>query len=159
MPYKDPEKARACRREFKKRPEQRKKAADRARERYADDSDFRARNKEAALRYQQANPLSPKEVKARNKKNARKIRASNLKKLYGITLDGYEKMLEKQKGCCAICGADNPRRKGRKYLCVDHCHKTGKVRGLLCDPCNNGLGRFDDSLALLKSAVEYLKTG
>jgi hypothetical protein len=157
MPYADPEKARAYRREWKKSPEQRAKAAKRARERYAEDSEFRERNKAAARRYQQENPLSPEEVEKRNKKNAKLIRASQLRRLYGITVEDYQRLFAKQKGCCAICGSKEPRRTGRKHLCVDHCHETGKVRGLLCDPCNNGFGRFGDDPQLLKRAVAYLE--
>lgn len=60
-------------------------------------------------------------------------------------------MLEAQGGCCAICKAP----KGNK-LCVDHDHRTGKVRGLLCSNCNAGLGMFKDSEDLLQSAKGYL---
>ena len=55
-------------------------------------------------------------------------------------------------GKCFICGLD----KDRRNLCVDHCHTTGKVRGLLCDNCNVGLGRFKDNITLLEKAIKYL---
>jgi len=65
----------------------------------------------------------------------------------------------KQNGKCAICKKPETRKTGNKIreLSIDHCHKTGKVRGLLCDSCNNGLGRFKDSVKLLESALKYLK--
>lgn len=60
-------------------------------------------------------------------------------------------MFSEQKGLCGICkkGIDESSH-------VDHCHSTGKVRGLLCRPCNSGLGLFSDSTRLLKSAITYL---
>lgn len=81
-----------------------------------------------------------------------------LKKKYGITLNDYNSMLESQNFVCAIC--KRPERlsfKGKtKAMCVDHCHKTGKVRGLLCDACNNGIAKFEDDVEYLKSAILYL---
>lgn len=62
-------------------------------------------------------------------------------------------MLEKQKGVCAICFL--PPLEIR--LAVDHCHKTGKIRGLLCTACNNALGCMLDSVYLLGSAIAYLQ--
>ena len=104
---------------------------------------------------------NPEKVKAKNDRNYERFavsrRNSQLKKLYGITHADYEALLESQGGVCAICGADSPRRVGRENLSVDHCHDTGKVRGILCEPCNIGLGRFDDDPKLLRSALEYLE--
>ena len=75
---------------------------------------------------------------------------SNLKK-YGLTVEQYETMLAGQKGRCAIC------RKTLKTPCVDHCHATGKVRGLLCKHCNNVLGNARDSIETLQRAIQYLR--
>ena len=69
---------------------------------------------------------------------------------YGITTEDYETLLEIQENCCAICGD------GDKKLVVDHCHATGKVRGLLCHHCNVALGMFKDNKTILQSAMEYL---
>lgn len=95
--------------------------------------------------------------KKRNHQNPEKKylinRKSDLKK-YGITIEQYEKMEKSQKGVCAICKKSEPNK--YKKLAVDHCHKTGKVRGLLCSKCNNGLGKFDDNVALLTKAIKYL---
>lgn len=79
-------------------------------------------------------------------------------KQYGLTPDDYFKMFDAQDGKCAIC--DEVPAAGRvKYrkLHVDHCHATGKVRGLLCHHCNTALGSFLDSPLTLKSAIEYLE--
>lgn len=79
----------------------------------------------------------------------RQIRSNKLKNRYGISLIDYEELFNKQNGLCKICGKE-------KELHVDHSHKTGEVRGLLCHRCNNGLGCFDDSPALIQSAIAYL---
>lgn len=76
---------------------------------------------------------------------------------YGITPDQYDAIYYKQGGGCAICGRPAPREGNRwERLHVDHDHNSGRVRGLLCMNCNQGLGNFKDSAELLKSAVEYL---
>lgn len=82
---------------------------------------------------------------------------ANLKALYGITVDEYDAMLEKQNGRCAICGRTEGHGKRSERLCVDHCHDTGKIRQLLCKPCNTGLGCFGDDVDKLYAAVEYLR--
>lgn len=76
---------------------------------------------------------------------------------YGITQEDYDRKLIEQKGKCDICGRDNPGRKGAKYFAVDHDHKTGKVRGLLCSRCNCAIGSFQDDIAVIGAALEYLK--
>lgn len=82
----------------------------------------------------------------------RRRRSCRLKSKYGITLDDYEDMAAEQKGCCKICGEYMG-----EALRVDHCHTTGKVRGLLCNGCNVGLGNFKDSPEALLSAITYLR--
>ena len=74
---------------------------------------------------------------------------------FGITAEEFKSIFEKQEGCCAICGRHQLEFK--KALAVDHCHKTGKIRGLLCTNCNQGLGHFMDNSELLLKAAEYLK--
>lgn len=81
-------------------------------------------------------------------------RNSILKRLYGITSDEYDSMLHSQGGVCAICSKEDAA--GRR-LAVDHCHATGKVRGLLCGACNVALGKFRDSPELLANAIKYLQ--
>jgi len=72
---------------------------------------------------------------------------------YGMTLDDYDKMLERQNGVCAICGKEPPK---DRRLHVDHCHETGFVRGLLCFRCNFGLSYFGEDVEIMKKAFEYL---
>ncbi len=79
-----------------------------------------------------------------------------LKKKYGITQHQYEIMLAGQIYGCAICGEDAGNGSGKKFH-VDHCHGTGKIRGLLCYTCNIGLGSFQDNPVKLTRAIEYLR--
>lgn len=74
---------------------------------------------------------------------------------FGISADEYMKMFSKQDGKCAICGTPNGVYK--KSLAVDHCHKTQKIRGLLCLKCNHALGQMGDSIDLLRRAISYLE--
>ncbi len=74
--------------------------------------------------------------------------------LVGLELDEYDRLVRKQKGKCAICGG-KPTGK-RKSLDVDHCHSRNVFRGLLCSPCNIGLGHFKDDPKLFIRALEYL---
>ncbi len=94
-------------------------------------------------------------------RNKMKARGYNLKRFWGITLDEYLQMLESQGGICAICR--NPETTKTKAtgttwtLAVDHSHLTGKIRGLLCSRCNQGIGNFRENPEFLLSAVDYLK--
>lgn len=85
------------------------------------------------------------------------MKNKSLKKLYSITLEDYNRMYDEQNGRCKIC-----RRHSAEFvkgLAVDHCHITGKVRGLLCGNCNTGIGNLKDDILILKSAIEYLENG
>jgi hypothetical protein len=86
-------------------------------------------------------------------------RERNLRKEFGIGLEEYGAMLEKQGGVCAICKQEETTvRAGRVMaLPVDHCHETGKIRGLLCNSCNRALGKFKDSVEHLLAAASYLE--
>lgn len=77
---------------------------------------------------------------------------------YGLTLADYNEMFEAQNRCCKICKGTVPRgtaTDNRFY--VDHCHSTGRVRGLLCNDCNHGLGKFYDNVEFLYAAINYLE--
>ena len=76
-----------------------------------------------------------------------------LKAKYSITEDQYWTIYQKQNAKCAICHCHQR----YKCLAVDHDHKTGMVRGLLCEQCNRGLGRFFDSVLRLRSAADYVE--
>lgn len=82
-----------------------------------------------------------------------KDKNSKLQRAYGISYQEYLTMLEAQDNKCAICGTEDP---GRRAFAVDHCHDTGKIRGLLCSNCNTGIGNLRDSKELLQRAIEYL---
>lgn len=75
----------------------------------------------------------------------------SLERFYKMTKEDYEELLKKQKGLCAICKTNPGVR-----LSVDHDHKTGRVRGLLCRKCNLGIGFLKDSVDFLRNAIDYL---
>ena len=75
---------------------------------------------------------------------------------YGIDEAEWKRMFDAQCGRCAICDSKDPKGNHGVFH-VDHCHETGKVRGLLCDTCNRGLGMFYDNINTLKGAIEYLE--
>lgn len=93
------------------------------------------------------------------RKNYRTRRSARYEALYGITLEQYEAMFDEQQGLCALC--DQPEvatYKGKqKWLAVDHCHETGRVRGLLCFKCNTALGRVADTPEAAWKLLAYLE--
>lgn len=76
-----------------------------------------------------------------------------------ITSEEYEEWYKKQNYRCAICSSFGCNRRTARKLCVDHCHKTGRVRGLLCHRCNTAIGLLDDSIDKLLKAIKYLHKG
>lgn len=87
-------------------------------------------------------------------------RKQDLKNKYNITLNQYNKLVEDQKGVCEICKLPETRKGNNrkiKRLSVDHCHKTGKVRGLLCQKCNSVLGYVDENKSILNNMIIYLE--
>lgn len=93
----------------------------------------------------------------RNKLRPNRSRGSMLKRLYGITIPQFDEMLIKQKHLCAICGFKHDESKKSTKLHIDHCHKSKRVRSLLCSRCNKGLGHFKDNPKLIEAAIQYLK--
>ncbi len=87
-------------------------------------------------------------------------RITQLKFKYNLTGEQYNQMLKEQHKVCAICKKPETQKSNPKgivdSLRVDHCHKTNKIRGLLCSKCNFGLSQFDDKIELLKKAIIYL---
>lgn len=79
----------------------------------------------------------------------------NRHRAFGLRRGEYAAMSAAQNGFCACCG----RTPGAKGLAIDHCHRTGRVRGLLCGNCNLGLGNFQDNPELLRKAISYLTMG
>lgn len=112
------------------------------------------------------NPEKVKQTNDRNKakrktfytspKGKESSRRAHLKRKFGITLEDFNKMLQIQDNCCAICGGTETHDK-HGVLAVDHCHTTGKIRGLLCFKCNGGLGFFNDNKTSLINAIKYLE--
>lgn len=88
-------------------------------------------------------------------KHPEMFRKKALKRYYNISISDYEKMAEAQNNVCKIC--KNPEDR-RNYLCVDHDHITGKIRGLLCNNCNRALGLLKDNTDILENAFNYLKS-
>lgn len=81
-------------------------------------------------------------------------RRRDIKNKYGITEDYFNKLIIIQDNKCKICGKEF---KTNKAPCIDHCHATGKIRGLLCNNCNTGIGMLRDSTSILESAIKYLE--
>ena len=104
----------------------------RARKAYADDDGYRARRRLTGNKWYR--------------------REERLKQVYGLSLQDYEAMVAQQGGVCRIC-----KTKPARPLFVDHCHASGKVRGLLCHPCNAALGFMRDDPVIAAAATEYLR--
>jgi hypothetical protein len=83
-----------------------------------------------------------------------KMREGHLRRKYQMTTTQFNELLQLQNGVCAICGSDKPSH--IKHLSVDHNHKTGAVRGLLCPSCNNLLANASDNTLVLATAIDYL---
>lgn len=99
------------------------------------------------------NPTKAKEINLRaNKKAKARQKDWHLKRKYGISLSEFKDLMLKQGGVCAICYQPEV----GQALSVDHSHKTGKIRGLLCDTCNTTLGKFKDNADRFISAAVYL---
>ena len=123
---------------------------------YKDKTILKKYDKERQKKSRIKNPkrfrIAEKKYKDSHKEDRR--RREYLRK-YKITIENYNNILVKQNHRCAICGKDEV--DNGKYLAVDHNHKTGKVRGLLCNQCNSGLGFYKDDINILLKAVIYLE--
>lgn len=86
---------------------------------------------------------------------AHQHRSWMLRKKYGITVAQYEAMVVEQKNLCKVCG--NPPKPGKK-LVIDHDHRSGKVRNLLCDNCNLLIGHAQEDLIILEATISYLRS-
>ena len=82
-------------------------------------------------------------------------RTAKLMAKYGLTHEDYLRLLKEQDGKCAICRTDNPRQRSEHFH-IDHNHETGEIRGLLCSPCNQGLGYFQENVEVMAKAIAYL---
>lgn len=112
---------------------------------YAASPEAIAKKREAQRRRRKANPTTPEYN-----------RRYNIRR-YGITVEDYGRLLTAQDGMCAICGGADPMTRSGTFH-VDHCHTSGRVRGLLCSRCNPALGAFQDSVDILEAAITYLRS-
>jgi type I restriction-modification system DNA methylase subunit len=122
--------------------------------------EYYKKNKESCLKtssehYKNNRDICIERSKLWAKNNKDKRKNNLLKSFYNITLDDYNKLFEKQKGCCSGCNSHQLELNYSLY--VDHCHKTGKIRGLLCKQCNWALGHVKDNINILLNLVDYLK--
>ena len=114
---------------------------------------YRAENPEVRIRNREYRRLHLKRYQATEFE-------SQLRTKYHMSRDQFFTMLNGQDGKCAICRtvlAVETSRKAKNRKCIDHDHDTGKVRGILCSPCNSGLGYFGDSLSRVEAAADYLR--
>ncbi len=114
-------------------------------------STYYEQNRDRVLAYQKKRRA---EMSAEKKQYVAEQRRVNMLWLrYKVTPEQVKAMEEAQQGCCAICAVPL----SSVISSVDHCHTTGKVRGLLCINCNRGLGAFRDNIQNMEKALEYLK--
>lgn len=111
--------------------------------------------------YKEWRKKNPEKAKAIQKKHTstalfkKKSYEYHLKRKFGLTIEQYDTLLLKQENRCAIC--DKHQLELGKRLDIDHDHISGKIRGLLCNACNQGIGLFGDSKELVTRALNYLK--
>lgn len=122
--------------------------------------EYYLKNKERLLAYRKKFYEENKEVAiersviwAKNNPEARK--RNMLKSAYGLSLEKYKEMMHDQEGCCFGCST--PHSELKRGLMVDHCHKTGKIRGLLCERCNSALGMVKDNIKIMRNLIKYLE--
>lgn len=123
------------------------------------------KNKELKLaahrRYRANRTPAKRELELKNKREyyarpeiKKRVRDRQRLKEFGLTPEQWEAKFEEQGRCCAVCQSDNP---GSSWdWSTDHCHRTKKVRGILCHPCNLLLGHAKDNLLVLHLAINYL---
>lgn len=89
-------------------------------------------------------------------KNKEKLIEANYRRKYGLTSEDFLKMLKEQNYGCAVCAEKIGEAKRKRRLFIDHCHKTGMARGVLCGNCNTAIGMLKDSAELLLKARLYI---
>ena len=101
-----------------------------------------------------------KAMKRRHNEGYKKVAyASHVKRNYGITIKEFDMQVHVQKNRCAICSTEFIHDAMTTKPVVDHDHETGKVRGLLCRKCNQGIGNFGENREVMKRAIEYVQSG
>jgi len=94
-------------------------------------------------------PCHAAEQRRYNGQNREQVNLQRRLRKRGLSVEEYEALMAAQEGRCAICRKDRP-------LDIDHCHRAGHVRGLLCGPCNRALGFFEDDAEIIRAALSYL---
>ena len=117
--------------------------------------DILSKNKKEYYFKNKEHILARSKIWALNNKD--RVRENQLKRDYNLTLDQYNKMLADQNGCCKGCGIKFDVNIKSLTPHVDHCHKTGKVRGLLCNYDNTIIGYANEDTARLSKLIEYIK--
>lgn len=121
------------------------------------DEQYRLNNKAKHKKYVDAWYLSNQErLKEDRMTNRDKYEDIELRSKYGISLEEKRAMIVAQNNLCAICRKAPSGARGNKWLHVDHNHKTGKVRELLCHSCNMGIGSLKEDILTLEAAIKYL---
>jgi hypothetical protein len=97
-------------------------------------------------------------AREKNRLNPERTKNHSLKQKFGITLSEYNKMSEQQNHVCAVCGNPETVKRGQKTktLAVDHCHETNKIRGLLCQKCNQALGLLKENVTTITNLLNYI---
>lgn len=130
--------------------------ASHTKQRYHSNLEVRKQAKKAQDKYRLENK---DKVLALNKewyeKNPRKRKEYFIRFKFNLSLEEYDAILLSQNGLCAICRETE--KTANRSLAIDHCHKTGTIRGLLCGNCNQGIGKFKDDTSLLENAILYLQ--
>lgn len=115
------------------------------------------KHKDQVLEYQRRYRKEKKDIiKKQNDKRKDYKKWRQIKKEYNLNKEDYLELLSKQQGRCLICNVELFLDK-KHQINVDHDHKTGKIRGLLCNDCNRGLGWFHDDITILYNAIKYLE--
>jgi hypothetical protein len=115
-------------------------------------------NATRAARFRAKHPQRSREIRAKFFASHPDYKTfDHIKRRYGLTETQYRALLELQGGLCKICRR-GPEGSGKKMLTVDHDHKTGEVRGLLCNHCNAALGNFRDDPLILRAALAYIES-
>lgn len=115
--------------------------------------------------WQRKNPEKVKEANRKNREKRKeyynsperklKYRSWELERKFGITHEDYELMLAEQDGVCKICKQHRVA-SNKYYMAIDHCHNTGKIRGILCTRCNTAIGLLEENIDNLNNAIKYL---
>ena len=84
-------------------------------------------------------------------------RKRHLRTKYQLTIQDYEELWNQQEGKCVICNSLFTKTRGPKFANIDHDHRTGKIRGILCHNCNTGLGKFNERIDVLTQAIYYIQ--